>query len=344
VTKPLRVGVVGGGYGQAVLVPAFRSIPGVSIDVICASTAGRAGAFAQRLGIPRWTGDWRELARDPEIDVVAVSVPPTVQVPILQAAIAAGKHVFAEKPLAMNAAEARAIVEAARAAGVVGALDFEFRELSAWQRVRALLAEGAIGSVCHVYYSWRIETYGHRENLLNWKRTAEGGGGTLNQFGSHALDSIVWLFGPARVHSAQLLRAGAGTGDARVEALLEAGAGVPVSLSIAADAPFGSGHRLEIYGKDGALVLENRGSDYASGFTLALGRRGGPLAPVELEPFPPGADGRIVATGRVVRRFVEAVSAGARTVSPGLEDGLRVQELIDAIRAADQRSPWPPQS
>lgn len=342
--RGFRVGVVGGGYGQAVQVPAFRSVPGVSVDAICASTGERARAFADRLGIPRSTGDWRELVRDPELDAVAVSVPPPVQAPILQAAIAAGKHVFAEKPLAMSAADARAIVEAARTAGVVGALDFEFRELSAWQRTRALLADGAIGPVRHAYYSWRIETYGHRENLVNWKRDAAGGGGTLNQFGSHALDSIVWLFGPARVRSAHLFRASAGTADARVEALLEAGEGIPVSLSMAADAPSGSGHRLEIYGDAGALVLENRGSDYASGFTLALGRRGGPLAPVEIEPFPPGSDGRIVATGRVVRRFVEAITAGARTVTPGLEDGLRVQELIDAIRAADRDFPWPTQS
>ena len=343
-SRTIRVGVVGGGFGQAVQVPAFRSVPGVSVDAICASTAERARTFADRLQIPRSTGDWRELVRDPALDIVSVSVPPPVQTPILLAAIAAGKHVFAEKPLAMNAADARAVVEAARAASVVGGLDFEFRELSGWQRTRALLADGAIGSVQHAYMSWRIETYAHRENKLGWKRDAAQGGGALNLFGSHALDSILWLFGPSRVRSAHLLRAPAGTADARVEALLEAGPGIPVSLSIAADAPFGSGHRLEIYGDAGALVLENRGSDYASGFTLALGRRGSSLAPVELDPFPPGSDGRIVATGRVVRRFVEAVTAGAKTVTPGLEDGLRVQELIDAIRAADQRSPWPPQS
>jgi predicted dehydrogenase len=134
-----------------------------------------------------------------------------------------------------------------------------------------------------------------------------------------------------------LLTASSGTADARVEALLASGADeIPVSLSIAADAPFGSGHRLEVYGDDGALVLENRGSDYASGFSLALGRRGGALANLELEPFPPGSDGRIVATAQMVRRFVEAIATGT-PVSPGLEDGLRVQELIDAIRAADRR-------
>ncbi|MEP6654986.1 MAG: Gfo/Idh/MocA family oxidoreductase [Myxococcales bacterium] len=336
-TRTLRVGVVGGGFGQHVQVPAFRAAPGVTVDAICASTEARARTFAERLGIPRATGDWRELVRDPALDAVAVSVPPSLQAPILLGAIAAGKHVFAEKPLAMNATDARAVLDAARAAGVVGGLDFEFREISAWQRARALLAEGALGRLRHAYLSWRIETLAHREGKLNWKRDAVLGGGALNLFGSHALDSIWWLFGETRVRSAHLLTAAAGTADARVEAVLASGADeIPVSLSIAADAPLGSGHRLEVYGEDGALVLENRGSDYASGFSLALGRRGGALANVELEPFPPGSDGRVVATARVVRRFVQAVATGT-PMSPGLEDGLRVQDLIDAIRAADRR-------
>jgi predicted dehydrogenase len=340
VTETIRVGVVGGGFGQHVQVPAFRSAPRVSVDAICASTEARARTFAERLSIPRAFGDWRALIADPELDAVAVSVPPVLQAQIVVAAAAAGKHVFAEKPLGANVAEARSMVAATRAARVVGGIDFEFREIGAWQRAKALLAEGAIGRPRHAYLSWRIETLAHRENKLNWKRDIAQGGGALNLFGSHALDSIVWILGECRCVAGHLLTATPGTADARVEALLAARDGVPVSLSIAADAPFGSGHRFEVYGDDGALVLENRGSDYASGFSLTLGRRGGAMALVEVPPFPDGADGRVAATGAVVRRFVDAIRTGA-PMSPSFEDGLRVQELIDAIRDADRRGPWP---
>jgi predicted dehydrogenase len=73
---------------------------------------------------------------------------------------------------------------------------------------------------------------------------------------------------------------------------------------------------------------------------LTLGRRGAAMVPVEVPPFPDGADGGVAATGGVVRRFVEAIRP-AGSMCASFEDGLRVQELIDAIRNADRRGPWP---
>src|SRR5262249_44846415 len=140
----LRVAIIGGGFGQRVLIPAFRRDPRAAIELLCMSSETRAAAVALGLGIPRASGDWRAILQDATLDVVAISVPPALQAEIALAAARAGKHVFAEKPLAMTASDARAISRAASDEGVVGAVDFEFRELAAWQRARQLLRDGAI--------------------------------------------------------------------------------------------------------------------------------------------------------------------------------------------------------
>jgi predicted dehydrogenase len=339
VSKRLRVGIVGVGFGQHVHVPAFRVDRRASVDAICASTDARAQAIATRLEIPRAFGDWRNLVADPQIDIVGISVPPSLQAEIAIAAAAAGKHVFAEKPLAMTAADAQRMADSIRDAHVVGVVDFEFREIDAWRRLKALLGEAAIGRLRHVYFSWRVETLANREGKASWKRDLGLGGGTLNLFGSHALDSILWAFGGVRRVAARTWIPGPGIADARVEAWMETVDELPISMSLAADAAWGSGYRVEIYGDDGALVLENRTTDYAAGFTLTLGQRGKPVTALELEPPPVGVDGRIAATASVVRRFLDGVETGS-PVEPDFDDGLAVQRLMDAIREADKSGLW----
>src|SRR5271167_2341818 len=107
---PISVGIVGIGYGQHVLAPAFAADERCQVAAICASTADRAEVVAQRLLIPRALGDWRALVADPEIDVLAIAVPPALQAPLVLAAAAAGKAVFCEKPVAPTVGLARAML------------------------------------------------------------------------------------------------------------------------------------------------------------------------------------------------------------------------------------------
>ncbi len=330
----IRVGVIGGGFGQHVHVPAFRADARASVDAICVSTLERAQAIAGRLNISRAFGDWRALVADPRIDAVAISVPPSMQAEIVLEAASRGKHVFAEKPMAENAKDAQRMCDSVAAAGVVGVVDFEFREVNAWKRLKAMLNEGAVGTLRHVYLSWRVETVANRERSSSWKRDASRGGGALSLFGSHALDSVLWAFGRVERVTARTWAPDPGMADTRVEAWLETVGGVLVSMSLATDAPFGSGYSLEIYGDDGALALRNRTADYASGFSLTLAQRGKPTKILEVEPHDAGADGRVVATASVVRRFLDGVQTGA-PAKPDFNDGLSVQQLMDAIRAAE---------
>ena len=337
--RPLRVAVVGGGFGRHVLVPAFRMDHRATVELVCVSSASRAAALAQQLAVPRSSGDWRTVVSDPQIDVVAISVPPAVQAPIALAAIKGGKHVFAEKPLAMNATHAKEIVDSAAALGRIGALDFEFREIAAWRRARELIQDGVVGRLRHVYITWRVETWAHRDPRPTWKRDPAAGGGTLNLFASHSLDAVAWMVAPVARLAARLSAPAGGGAESRVDAWLDLSDGTPVSMSVAADATAATEHRLEIFGETGALRLENQSADYAAGFTLALAHRGSAWTDVELRVSPPDADGRVLAVSHVVHRFIDAIVDNTQ-MSPGLAEGLAVQRVIDAIREAHRTGTW----
>ena len=334
----LRVGVIGIGYGQQVLVPAFRADERCVVAAICASTKERADAVAGRLGIPFATGEWRDITSRPDIDAVAIAVPPVLQVPIARDAIANGKHVFCEKPVGVHASDVAGLLEAAERAGVRHAVDFMFPEIPAWQRARALIAEGTIGSVRHANLVWRVETYAFRTRSDSWKLRPSDGGGTLNSFVSHALYNVEWLLGPIESATGRIAPAG-NIEDVEVDASLELAGGASVSISAATNAF--AGFRLEIRGDDGTVALVNEGADYVDGFRLQVATRAKPewetIGTNDDSPerrfarTTPQNDGRIGAVAPIVRRFVDAIQTGG-SVRPNLADGLRVQRLLEEIR------------
>ncbi|MBI3850093.1 MAG: Gfo/Idh/MocA family oxidoreductase [Verrucomicrobia bacterium] len=336
--KPLAIGIIGIGFGKNVLLPAFRADARCEVTAFCASDIEKARAAAQATGVPRSYGDWRMLLADPAIDAVAIAVPPNVQVEVAWAAAKAGKHLFCEKPLALNLDQANAILTAAARNKLAHAIDFEFPEVDAWPKTKASLAAGTLGRIRHVALTWRIETYAHRAQVDTWKIRAEVGGGTLNNFSSHTFYYLEWLFGPLTRLAARLSPSAAA--DARVDWWGEFSAGFPVTVSIAADAFLGPGHRLEVYGDQGTLVLENRGSDYMRGFSLSVGtRQTGTLIVQETLAGDATVDGRIAPVSRIARRFLDAIDSG-QSVTPGLREGTRVQQLIDAARASHRSKTW----
>jgi predicted dehydrogenase len=243
--------------------------------------------------------------------------------------------VFCEKPLATSAAQAMGVASAAYDAGVVHAMDFLFPEIAAWQKARELLQSSAVGRVRHIAVTWRVETfsYGVGATTGTWKKQAADGGGTLN--------NLEWLFGPIEGIRATLTPRHAEV-EARGHITLEFAAGHSGEVSVAADAFLGSGHRLEVYGDAGTLVLDNPTSDHARGFTLSLGTRTRPRhVAVDVNGDDAYADGRVYPVTRIASRFVDAIATGRR-MGPDLVDGVRTQRLLDAVRLADRVAAWQP--
>jgi predicted dehydrogenase len=334
--KTISVGVIGIGFGQQVHVPAFRSDPRCVVHAIAASQLDRAQKVATKLEIPVAYGDAGKLINDPQIQIVSIAVPPTHQPALIEAVARAGKHVFCEKPVGAELAGAAKAFDAVKKAGVRHAIDLLFPEIPAWQHAKDLLP--SVGALRQVAISWRVETYAYKTGATSWKTRAGDGGGTLGNFVSHCAYYIEWLLGPVARLSARLTPAPtADRGEARVDAWLETASGVPVGLSVAADAFLGSGHRVEIYGDQGSIHLVNPTSDYINGFELLLGTRTSGKLEQRVGPKLDGGDGRITVASSIIHRFVDAVESGG-DVRPGLEEGVRVQRMLDAMRASHDAS------
>jgi predicted dehydrogenase len=329
----MKIGVIGLRFGSQVHVAAFRRDTRCQVVAIAGRNAERAAQTAAELSIHKSCGDWQQLVDDPGLDAVSVAVPPAAQPEIVAAALASGKHVFCEKPLATNAVDAERLWHSATSRRRINGINFIFPELPLWQKARELIYGGQLGTIRHAEVDWHVETYAARTKAASWKNNGSAGGGVLGNFVSHAVYNLEWLFGSIQSVSAKL-RGSQGCGETCAQATLDLEDGFPVFLSVASDAFLGHGHRLTIHGEEGTLLLENRTIDYASGFELWLGtRQSGSLMRIAADEPTPGVDGRVAPTARLVSRFVDAIQNDAE-MRPSFSDGLRVQRILDKMRAS----------
>jgi predicted dehydrogenase len=333
VADRLHVGIVGLGFGQRVLLPAFQTAAGCAVVGVSAGAWDHAREVADRHGIPVAYRDWQALVADPGIDAVVVATPPHLHDEIATAALNLKKHVFCEKPLAASLASAQSMAAAAAAAGTANMVDFEFPEMAAWQEARRILASGSLGRTRHVRVSWYGETYANRFGLRSWKTQVSEGGGVLNDFVPHCFHYLEWLVGPVRqVWTAPVAEYDRRTGADTIAVLsLEIGAGSVASISVHTAAIPGDGHSISIHADEGTLLLNNPRTDTTGRFALLVATRdSGRFEPVTVDSPPEESpDYRVPAAGRLIDRFVRWAIAGVPS-RPNFADGLRVQTLLDA--------------
>jgi predicted dehydrogenase len=198
------IGMIGyGGIGR-VHGMAYRSLPfhyglpadTVRIGGVATTRAETAQAAAAELGCGFWTADYRELLARPEIEAVDICVPNHMHAEIAEAAAAAGKHIYCEKPLAMNVAEARRMVDAAARAGVKTQMTFNFRYYPAVLRARQLVDEGLLGRIFSFRGRYYRSSYIDPNKPISWRQQKKiAGGGALFDIGSHILDMLYYVVG-----------------------------------------------------------------------------------------------------------------------------------------------------
>jgi len=339
----IRLGIVGTNYGRTVQLPAFRADPRCQVVALAGRDAARTAELAREASIPKSCGDWRALVEDADVQAVAIATLPSLQAPIALHALARGKPVFIEKPMANNLVAAHAMLRQAKLSGLPTAIDFNFTQIVAWLRAKAMLDAGAVGALRHVTVHWHVESRALQLRMRNWKTAGDDGGGVLGNFISHCFHYLEWFVGPIAGLSARIGGLPGESGlETTVAMALAFRAGPLCSLSMSCASYLGAGHRIEFFGEDGTLVLHNAGADYMRGFELLHAKR--PAAPLERTAVsdPDDAqypDGRIAPVSRLAKRFFDAIEGGG-TVAPGFAEGYRVQRLMDAARRSHSQGAW----
>ncbi|HVQ37656.1 MAG TPA: Gfo/Idh/MocA family oxidoreductase, partial [Pyrinomonadaceae bacterium] len=329
-----------------------------------------AEAVAREFGIANVATDWRELVQREDVDLVSVVTPPATHLEITLAALERGKAVLCEKPMAMNADEARRMTERAQEAQVLALIDHELRFLNSRRKMRAMLNDGAIGVVRHSNYVFRSDYRGVLERAWDWWSDEKMGGGTLGAIGSHVVDSFRWLLGTEvsavcgmlSTHVAQRPVKGRTSGadgpDAEpggqmrpvttddeaklmfrfAESQLTKGTTGSASLSVVESGKHLN--QLEVYGSKGALMVEETGELWHS----PAGSGAWQAVDVGRDEIAPGMREASWSSGftAFASAIVKALRDGQQTV-PGaatFEDGYRVQLVLDAARASNQSGCW----
>ena len=188
--------MLGTGFMGKVHTEAIRRLGNVEVAAVAGSSQAVADKFAASYYVPKASGDWRSVVRDPKIDAVHVCTPNVLHYPMVQAAIDAGKHVVCEKPLTMTAAEARDLVASAARKKVANCVNHNLRFYPVVQQVRSMIAAGELGEILVVngtyFQDWLLY-----DTDWNWRATAEAGGElrAMGDIGSHWMDMIQHLTG-----------------------------------------------------------------------------------------------------------------------------------------------------
>jgi predicted dehydrogenase len=351
-TGNLGIGIIGAGQiAQLAHIPGYQAISDECEIVAAADVSADALAVVQRdFGIPHVFRDYHEMLRLDSVDAVSVCASNPIHHPATLAALAAGKHVFCEKPLALNAADASEMVKAAEAANRILAVDFQTRFIPQAVALKRVIERGDLGDIYFVRAAWNRRRGLAPRTKGAFHSKALNGGGALIDVGVHVIDTVFWLMGgprPVSVSGATYLKIGnqADGGynpwgawnyeeidvDDFALALVRCDGGATISLecSWALNIVDDEYYRIWVAGdRAGAEVTLGRTEASATPLRIFtaeseswVDRVHQNFAPV---PWPQHA---------AVADFVRAVREGRQPRSTG-QDGLRVQQVVDAIYAS----------
>src|SRR5882762_6437547 len=355
--KIIRIGIIGAGFARSTQIPGFKACAGARIVAIASARREHAEEVAREFGIDNVENDWRALVARDDIDLVSIVTPVVTHCEMTLAALDRGKAVLCEKPMAMNAAEAQRMTERAQEKGLLALIDHELRFLPGRLKMRELVSRGDIGKVQHAQLTFRSDSRADPDRPWNWWSDVKQGGGALGAIGSHVVDGFRWLLdAEVSAVSANLAthirerkdERGAArevTTDDEASLLLrfadsDLTEGATGNVSTSLVEPGKPEHRLEIFGSEGAFMIEESGELWRS----KVGAGEWKSVEVDRGELAPGMRDGGWARGFAAfsRRIVEALGADQTTVEGAatFEDGYRTQLVLDAARRSHESGCW----
>jgi predicted dehydrogenase len=345
---PIKVGVIGcGRIANGVHLPNYARIGDVEIAALCDIDEKALGKAAEKYGVTNTFTSAEELLQAADVDAVSICTPNASHAPISIAALRAGKHVLCEKPLAMNAAEARLMLDEARRADVVNMVGFTHRFNPTMAFIKDVIAEGRLGNVHHLRVLCSVDRLMNPEVGLEWRMLREqSGSGALGDLASHMVDLSTFLMGASAgkisevvgmtsifvKHRRRLDGSGFGdvTADDAAAFIATYETGVMGVFEVSRFAP--SRVHLEIDGNKGSLIYDSARMDTVTvKFQDSFADYFADFRPVQVpDSFLQKLGYSRDMFSNQIRHFVDGVRKRDR-IKPDFADGLACQEILDAV-------------
>ncbi|TVQ40898.1 MAG: gfo/Idh/MocA family oxidoreductase [Spirochaetaceae bacterium] len=192
----IEAGVIGTGFIGPVHIGGLRRIPGIHVKALADAGPDVSRAKAAELGVGQWHGDYQQLLKDDDIQVVHICVPNHLHYEVARAALQAGKHVICEKPLAMTVAEARELTELAHTRKLVNAIHFNIRYYPLIRQLKTMVERGEMGRIFSVHGSF-LQDWLFYDTDYNWRleSSLSGTSRAVADIGSHWMDLIEHVSG-----------------------------------------------------------------------------------------------------------------------------------------------------
>lgn len=373
----LGAGMVGAAHAaayRAYLPRHLGAAPDLALVSVCDVRPEVAASVAARYGFAEAASDWRAVLGDDRVGLVSVALPNAEHEEVVLAALAAGKHVLCEKPLALSAVAARRMADAAARAGVVACTMFNYRRMPAIAGAVERVTGGDIGTPVALHMAYRAEYAADPRLPYSWRYDrAAAGGGAIVDLGTHAIDLALALCGPVAtvigalertVIAERLVPRSAASGHGHAElgdercsvdtddvfsALVRFTSGCDGFVSASRVAVgYGNALAFEVSGTSGSIRFD---SERPNCYDVAVWRLDvashfqrvhvGASSPYVADHLPVPHDGVTVgyaeAFGFAVADFLDAVVMGSPVVNGSFEDGARAAAVIEAMQEAARR-------
>lgn len=360
--RDIGIGVLGGGYmgkahsvAMAAVGAVFATTLRPRLEMICASRPETAEQYRQQYGFARATDDWRKLVNDDAVEAIIIATPQQTHRQIAEAAFAAGKPVFCEKPLGASLADSRAMVAAALASGLPNMVGFNYIRTPASQFARQLIADGVIGDVTMFRGEHTEDFYADPDAPASW-RTDGTANGTMGDLAPHMINGALALIGPissvmAEVETVHASRpGGAVTNDDNAQMMVRFDRGAMGQMYFSRIATGRKmGYAYEVTGTRGTIRFDQEdqnslwlyrceGDEATRGFTRILT---GPAHP-DYQAFCQGPGHGTGYQDQIIieaRDFLQAIETG-KPVWPTFRDGLEVAQVVHAALESSQQRRW----
>jgi predicted dehydrogenase len=332
----LKFGLIGAGNSAKNIIASISGIEKAKLVAIASADLDESKKVAAANHIPTVYNTYQELLANPEIQCVIVSVPHNLHHPITMDALRAGKHVLCEKPLAMDLAQGKEMIEMARTKDLRLGTFFQNRFLDASQNAKQIVTQGGIGQLLHaqVHVLWYRDQPYYDSSPWRGKWATEGGGSLINQ-ASHSIDLMIWLAGkPKTVFGAFGAKTHKIEVDDNAAAVVLFENGVYATIQTSTSVQPGYPAKVALFGTEGSIVID--------GNVLQITHKDGKVETRDFDGPQVGSANdpkkfSLQAQRRLLENYIDAVLSHTDPIVNGYE-GLRAIEVIKAIYASNGKN------